>query len=246
MTHAPYPMHLPPLPSITNSQVIIQGDVSIDTSAAIAPGVILQADPDSRIIIAAGVCIGMGAILHAHKGTVEVDAGAILGAGVLVVGVSKIGANACIGAATTVWNSSVESWQVLPAGSIVGDTGRKADLEAPPPQQSAPVTNESEASKEGVAEPVNPPSEALPQVASEVKTGTEEPANELNGNAPQSDQPASTPTPEPAPKEAELPQKQPESNPAVGVTVYGQAHLNRLLTTLFPYKAANNPPKDEE
>ena len=99
---------------------------------------------------------------------------------------------------------------------------------------------------EGVAEPVNPPSEALPQVASEVKTGTEEPANELNGNAPQSDQPASTPTPEPAPKEAELPQKQPESNPAVGVTVYGQAHLNRLLTTLFPYKAANNPPKDEE
>lgn len=233
MTHDLCPMHLPPLPSIINSHVIVQGDVSIDTSAAIAPGVILQADPDSRIIIAAGVCIGMGAILHAHKGTLEIDPGAILGAGVLVVGVGKIGANACIGAATTIWNSSVDSWQVLPAGSVIGDTGRKiADASVSPPTETVRVK----------------PEEA---------TATSEPApsetafadNETNGQSAQVEaQTEPAPSESPPTPETELPQKeQPESKSNSGsVTVYGQAHLNQLLTTLFPYKSASKPPPEEE
>jgi len=118
-------MQLPTLPLISNSHVYVEGDVSIDPSAAIAAGVILRAAFDSKIIIAAGVCIGMGSILHSHQGTLEVEAGANLGAGVLVVGKGKIGANACIGAATTIWNSSIQSGQVVPAGSVVGDRGRQ-------------------------------------------------------------------------------------------------------------------------
>jgi carbon dioxide concentrating mechanism protein CcmN len=142
-------MHLPPLPPPINSQVYVNGDVSIDASAAIAPGAIVQADPDSKIIIAAGVCIGMGVILHAHKGTLEVEAGANLGAGVLVVGSGKIGANACIGAATTIWNSSVEPWQVVPPGSLLGDTGRTVattTTENVPATESAPAAEAEDVS----------------------------------------------------------------------------------------------------
>ena len=133
-------MHLPLLPAISNSDVYVTGDVSIDASAAIAPGVIIQAEPDSKIIIAAGVCIGMGAILHAHKGTLEVESGAILGAGVLVVGKGKIGNNACIGSATTIWNTSIEPWQVVPPASLLGDTGRQVAETSPPVAEEMPTT----------------------------------------------------------------------------------------------------------
>ncbi|GET41280.1 hexapeptide repeat-containing transferase [Microseira wollei NIES-4236] len=312
-------MHLPPLPSITTSHVIVTGDVSIDKSAAIAPGVILQADPDSRIIIAAGVCIGMGAILHAHKGILEIDAGAILGAGVLVVGVGKIGANACIGAATTIWNSSVDSWQVLPAGSMVGETGRKiADNSPPPPRRETPeitpeikqanleaatateevkatnfkaatsteevkatnfkaatateevkatnfkaatateevkATNFKAATSTEEVKPVTDESVAVKEQQVEAATSESAPAatafedNGINGkSAAAIEQPTTAPTEPPATPEVELtPQQAPNSDSiSVGVTVYGQAHLNRLLLTLFPYKSATNPPKNEE
>ncbi len=311
-------MHLPPLPSIINSHVIVTGDVSIDKSAAIAPGVILQADPDSRITIAAGVCIGMGAILHAHKGILEIDAGAILGAGVLVVGVGKIGANACIGAATTIWNSSVDSWQVLPAGSMVGETGRKIADNSPPPPPETPeiapevkpanfetttLTEEVKAPKLAAAtsteevkaanletatstEEVKAPKLAAATSTEEVKAAnletatsneevkavsdesvavkeqevavaTSEPApaptafedNGINGKSPTAiEQSATAPTETPATPEVEVTQQQaPDSESiSVGVTVYGQAHLNKLLLTLFPYKSATNPPPNEE
>ena len=45
--------------------VHLDGNVSIDPSAAIAPGVLLQAEENSRITIGAGVCIGAGTIVHA-------------------------------------------------------------------------------------------------------------------------------------------------------------------------------------
>jgi carbon dioxide concentrating mechanism protein CcmN len=162
-------MHLPTLPFISHSHVYVEGDVSIDASAAIAAGVILRADPDSKIIIAAGVCIGTGSLLHAHRGTLEVEACANLGAGVLVVGKGKIGANACIGAATTIWNSSIQSGQVVQAGSVVGDRGRQitdvsltststTSSDAPDPS----VASTSTTSKESLNGQVAPTSAAEP------------------------------------------------------------------------------------
>ena len=204
-------MHLSLLPPISNSQVYVKGDVSIHESAAIAPGAIVQADPGSKIIIAAGVCIGMGVILHAHKGTIEVETGAILGAGVLVVGTAKIGANACLGAATTIWNSSVEPSQILPAGSLIGDKGRSAPVKDE--TEDVPITEEenkevpiTEKEKEDVA--------------------TIEEATHNNGFSPTSS----------TQETAELATVA-ETPPPGGMAVYGQASLNRLLGTLFPYKA---------
>jgi carbon dioxide concentrating mechanism protein CcmN len=74
-------MHLPPLP-LSSNYVDTEGEVSIDPSATIASGVILRAATDSKIIIGAGVCIGIGSILTASQGILEVEAGANLGAGV--------------------------------------------------------------------------------------------------------------------------------------------------------------------
>ncbi len=51
---------------------LVSGSVTIHPSVAIAPGVLFQTDPESQIIIAAGACIGIGVILHTHKGILEV------------------------------------------------------------------------------------------------------------------------------------------------------------------------------
>ncbi|CAA9587814.1 Carboxysome protein CcmN [uncultured Synechococcales cyanobacterium] len=122
-------MNLPPLQPVSNSHFYVSGDVTIDPSVAIAPGVILQADQNSHLRIGAGVCIGMGAILHACEGILEVETGANLGAGALVIGKGRIGANACIGPAATIFNCSVEWGQVVPPGSLLGDNSRLSNVQ---------------------------------------------------------------------------------------------------------------------
>lgn len=203
-------MHLPPLPSSSNSQVYVKGDVRIDPSAAIAPGVILQAAPDGKIIIAAGVCIGMGSILQAQEGTLEVESGAILGAGVLVVGKGKIGANACVGAIATIWNHSIEPWQVVPAGALLGDAGRQI--------VNLPSTS------------TQPPRSEVQDTPSVSPSTTDK--EPLNGQVPTPKAVESThSTQEDSPTEPKA------ASPAsqTSQVISGQGNLNRLLKTLFPY-----------
>jgi carbon dioxide concentrating mechanism protein CcmN len=104
--------------------VHLDGNVSIDPTAAIAPGVLLQAEADSRITIGAGVCIGTGTIVHASGGNIDIGAGVCVGRGVLIVGSGSIDRNACIGAGTTVFNPQIEEGDVVPTHSIVGDLSR--------------------------------------------------------------------------------------------------------------------------
>ncbi len=194
-------MYLSPLKLSSNSQILVSGDVVVDEGAAIAPGVILQADPDSRISIAPGACIGMGVILHARQGTLEIGPGAILGAGVLVVGKGTIGPNACIGAGTTLIDPCVDRMQILPAGSLIGDIGRQVPVQAPA-EPEIPAASPP---------PAETPAEVPPQTAAE--TAAEAPAA----------------AEEQAPAPAEVP-----------TILYGQAHINRLLGTLFPHRQAFN------
>lgn len=191
-------MYVPPLRPPPNSyDTYISGEVTIDPSAAIAPGVLLQASPDSQIIIGAGVCIGMGSILHAYEGTLEIEAGANLGAGVLILGKGKIGANACIGSTVTVVDSSIEPQQVVLAGSLIGGIGRQVVA---------------------AAIRVDTINDAAPPV--EITT---------NGDAP-TPQPSSEP---PTDESSPVPEQQPPK-------VYGQAQLNRMLSTMFPHRQALN------
>lgn len=112
---------------ISTSHYYMSGDVTIQPGVAIAPGVLLQADPHSQIVIKAGACIGIGAILHAHNGVVEIGEGANIGAEVLLVGQIQVGRNACIGAATTIINSAIAAGQMIPPGSLIGENGRSPD-----------------------------------------------------------------------------------------------------------------------
>jgi carbon dioxide concentrating mechanism protein CcmN len=119
--------------------VHLDGNVSIDSTAAIAPGVLLQAEANSRITIGAGVCIGAGTIVHASGGNIEIGAGVCVGRGVLIVGSGSIDRNACIGAGSTVMNPQIESGAVIPTHSILGDRSRgevsvveTPDLPTPP------------------------------------------------------------------------------------------------------------------
>ena len=119
-------MSLPTLQlrSISTDHYYASGDVTIQSGVAIAPGVLLQADSDSCIVIKAGACIGIGSILHARHGKVEVGEGANIGAEVLLIGQVDIGSNACIGSATTILNSTIAPNQVVAPGSLVGDNSR--------------------------------------------------------------------------------------------------------------------------
>ena len=174
-------MYLSPLQLSSNSQILMSGDVVVNDGAAIAPGVILQADPGSRLSIAAGACIGMGAILHAREGNLDIGAGVILGAGVLVVGSGTIGANACIGAAATLIDPCIPQMQILPAGSLLGDSSRQIIAEDAPPETTA-----------AAAPAVEPPQKEEIKLETPPETAAE-PSPESNGAQPPP-QPAEGPT----------------------------------------------------
>ncbi|MFP4007433.1 MAG: transferase [Spirulinaceae cyanobacterium] len=153
-------MNLQPLHPVQTAHLQISGNVVIDPSAAIAPGAILRAAPNSKIIIAGGVCIGMGAILNAYNGTIEIQAGANLAPGVLIVGACTIGANACIGGITTIFNASVAAMQVIRAGSVLGDTSRTVEVleeVAPNLESDSAETETLEPSESQAATPEPPP-----------------------------------------------------------------------------------------
>jgi carbon dioxide concentrating mechanism protein CcmN len=125
--------YLPPLEPIGDFRSYVCGDVVIDQTAAIASGVLIQADLGGRITIAAGVCIGMGAVLHAQGGLLEIGAGANLGAGVLVYGTSKIGEGACIGASSSIVRAVIGKGAIVPPCSLIsGLEQSSAEKEASP------------------------------------------------------------------------------------------------------------------
>ena len=189
-------MYVPPLHPSNNFNSYVSGDVTIDPSAAIAPGVLLQANPNSRIVIGSGVCIGMGAILHAHEGTLEVESGVTLGAGVLVIGKGKIGANSCIGPTTTMLNPSIEPGKVVAAGSLIGDESRQIE------ETSRGTTTSVVASQ----------SAPIPSASGDSHAATK---NSLLTEP-------SLPTP--------------GTSEPTATKVYGQAHLDRMVSTMFPHR----------
>jgi carbon dioxide concentrating mechanism protein CcmN len=130
--------------------VHLDGNVSIDPSAAIAPGVLLQAEADSRITIGAGVCIGAGSIVHAKGGELEIGMGVCIGRGVLIIGSGTIERNACIGAGTTAIDPQIAEGEVIPTHSLLGDRsrGEVSVVETPEtsPKQPAAPANPHDAS----------------------------------------------------------------------------------------------------
>lgn len=189
---------------VSTSHYYISGDVTIQAGVAIAPGVLIQADPDSRIVIKTGACIGIGSILHAYSGTLEVGEGANIGAEVLLVGAVKIGANACVGAATTIYNGSVEWGQMIPPGSLIGDLSRRpeelkvTDTVVYPPPQEGPVEMQEPSSPPPplAATENNSPNSALETQASGVNVYGQVYVNQLLVKLFPNRQPSPPPTPD--------------------------------------------------
>lgn len=225
-------MSLPPFHPPRNLESFIRGDVTIHPSAAIAPGVLIQAEPDSRIIIKAGVCIGMGTVLHAYQGTLEIQESVNLGAGVLIIGHGTIGANACVGTSTTVFNSSIEPGQVVAPGSLYGDRSRQTGQ-----------ANSQKPSAEAVAEPVSSDAQVLtpsePQPSVSDPWATAEPPNSPPVAAPENLEPSTT---------SELAVRRSPSDLATetNAKVYGQDYLNHLLGALLPHRQALSQPLTED
>ncbi|BAY19133.1 hexapeptide repeat-containing transferase [Anabaenopsis circularis NIES-21] len=245
-------MSVPPLRLHNHFEPYISGDVTIHPSAVLAPGVILQAATNSKIIIGTGVCIGMGSILQVNEGTLEVEAGANLGAGFLMVGAGKIGTNACIGAATTVFNCSVEPGRVVPPSSVLGDTSRQISLS----QTQEPLTNNAVSPNVQEQQP-----EENNFVGSQEKPISISSTNlsasaflELNHQSISIPQPSPTPSAQPPPPEkdetaagsSEISADNSESSDIFGTQIYGQGSIHRLLTTLFPHRQSLNNPKSDE
>ncbi len=152
--------YLPPLEPIGDFRSYVCGDVVINETAAIAAGVLIQADLGGKIIIAAGVCIGMGAVLHAQGGLLEIGAGANLGAGVLVYGASKIGEGACIGASSSIVRAIIAKNAIVPPCSLISGLEQSAvEKEISPAiaqdlEMNRNIETQLEISREAVLDPV--------------------------------------------------------------------------------------------
>ncbi|MDZ7962078.1 MAG: transferase [Aulosira sp. DedQUE10] len=259
-------MSVPPLRLSNNFDSYISGEVIIHPSAVLAPGVILQAALNSKIIIGPGVCIGMGSILQIHEGTLEIEAGANLGAGFLMVGQGKIGTNTCIGSATTVFHCSVAPEQVIPPGSILGDISRRTGATEPELSTSNASTN-TQAAKEqktligrrrdkGQGRDREKTNSATTLSAGfylelEHQSSSEpQPASNLSNESPVEENPVlgGSNVEEAADVSKELSQDSQSSEPATespntfGTQIYGTGSIQRLLVTLFPHRQSLNEP----
>ncbi|BAU11040.1 unnamed protein product [Leptolyngbya sp. NIES-3755] len=201
-------MQSPPLQlmPVSTTHYYVSGDVTVHPGAAIAPGVLLQADSGSRIVIHQSVCVGLGTVIQAHGGTIELGEGVIIGAGVLLVGNVSVGDRACVGSGTTVMNRSIASLSIVPPGSLWCEELRSAAVEQTPEE----------------LEDVWQENGSKPQIEEIAQTnGAKSPTNaaEVNGAKP-----------------TEEPQESDEiESPASGNgQVYGQAYVNRMLGRMFP------------
>ena len=226
-------MYLPPLQPVSSKDVYISGDVTIHPSAVLAPGVVLQATPNSRIIIGAEVSIGMGTIINAYQGSVEIGNGATLGAGVLIVGDSTIGSNACIGTTTTIFNASIDSMTVIAPGSLIGDTSRQHRIEETQNNHHQSSETQTLSSQAKVDEHNGFSQNAKPDTQINFETAEVNPKNQesTDNNSEVSD---TTEVDFESSKDSSEVEQKPNS-------VVGQVYINQLLLTLFPHYQYSNP-----
>ncbi|MGF1541257.1 MAG: hypothetical protein ACFCU5_12535 [Pleurocapsa sp.] len=213
--------YLPPPQPVLNSDIIIHGDVEIHPTASLAPGVILQAAAHHKIFIGANVCVGMGVILNARKGSIRVENGVTLGSGVLIIGESIIGNNACVGTATTIFQASVAPMTVINPGSIIGDISRQLPTQEKTQNTTTEKVDNSVFNNKSNG--VNSSKSSTSSIDDQVKTNEVKLANSSSNVKANSS------------VELETEQNKDEVEKQQG-SVVGQAYINQLLITLFPHK----------
>ncbi|MGK7921893.1 MAG: hypothetical protein AB4080_18005 [Trichodesmium sp.] len=260
-------MQLSPLQHITNIEPFVSGDVKIDPSVAIAPGVIIQAANNCQVIIGSGVCIGMGAIIHAYHGNIEIESGATIGSGVLLVGKSKIGANVCIGALATIIEEDLESDKVVLPASITGNSGREIlDNNTFTPTKTNFLKNQNssknvdtldkfsennyisnlENTSLSSEETETETEQANTQLQSANTSSSSEETEQANTQLQLANTSSSSEETETETEESKT-QLQSESSPNIDPQIYGKEYVNQIMKTLFPHKnSLSSHPDDED
>jgi carbon dioxide concentrating mechanism protein CcmN len=232
-------MSLPILQPSTIDTTQIRGDVTIDRSVIIASGVILNATSGTKIILSSGVCLGMGTIITAYDGDVEIKENTILGSGSLILGSCVIGSQVSLGASVTVYNTNVEPLTVIPAGTIIGDRSRRVKLKEN--EEISPVKEEKQ---ENTA--INNPTQTIidgikngfatsldDQIVENDAHVRDTDDRTIEENIPEN-KPDSAKIEDNAETEIMNQQEVSEENTTKVNTVVGQVYINKLLFTLFP------------
>ncbi|WP_017292634.1 hypothetical protein [Geminocystis herdmanii] len=239
-------MSLPILQPSTIDTTQIRGDVTIDRNVIIASGVILNATSGTKIILSSGVCLGMGTIITAYDGDIEIKENTILGSGSLILGSCVIGSQVSLGASVTIYNTSVEPLTVIPAGTIIGDRSRKVELKEEKKDNGnfSEVSEVKQEKKE--APPINNHTQTIIDgIKNGFATNLDNHIVENNNDVSDTDdRTIEKNIPENEPDSAQVEdnleteimneQEVSEDNTTKVNTVVGQVYINKLLFTLFP------------
>ena len=200
-------------------------NVELGPDVVIAAGAVLEAAPDSQLKIAAGVCIGNGAVIQVYGGNLTIAAGANIGQEVLVVGAGQIGERACIGAESTVIHPRMEADAVIPAKSLIRDH----DQVLHPSPSTASSNGQAETVADHHASTSGPPAAAdttqadtQPSPSSETKSD-----NHHNNGHGQAETPDAT-----------------DGTMTAANFVYGRDQVMQLVKTLFPHRDMLNDADD--
>ena len=214
---------------MSQTHYCVMGDVTVAADAMIAPGVVLQASPGSRIVIASGACLAGGVCIQSRQGVLTIGVSANLGANVLVVGNGKVGDYACVSAGSTLMNPQLISESLVPPGAlVVSESGQGFAQEG-----SSSAENQVTVSQQNDSF-VNTFVEPLPIGPKPIETTS---LNDQNGqyvdpsvqsNGVQLDNGSSNGGSN----------RQGDGSSAIAVAgsqhVYGKDQINQLLSTLFP------------
>lgn len=223
-----------PLHFVSHTHYYCGGDVVVDDSAAVAPGVVFRAAPTGSIRIGPGVCVGAGVVIQAKQGCVMIESGVSLGTGVLIVGHGHVGKDACVGPSSTLINPAIAANEIVPPCSLV-ETAMSTPETTAPQNDVSPSQGASYFHSGGGFKPTGGPVPSMPMP------------------------PRTSPTVEPqavSPKAVHVPNIDPNINSAVppdlsagsGASaamakkqpVYGRDHVKSLLSALFPYRQSLN------
>ncbi len=220
-----------PLEFVSHTHYYRGGDVIVDATAAIAPGVVFRAAPKAAIRIGPGVCVGAGVVIQAKQGCLYIETGVSLGTGVLIVGHGHVGKDACVGPSSTLINPAIAPNTIIPPCSLIeaqasservttDQNGQASSFQAPNfqseqnPVPSMPVPPRTT--------PTVQPQSVAPKAVNVPDVETPEPSS--NGAASNDRSSSDSISAMSTPKKS----------------VYGRDHLNSLLTALFPHREPLN------
>lgn len=223
-----------PLHFVSHTHYYRGGDVVIDASAAIAPGVVFRAAPTGSIRIGPGVCVGAGVVIQAKQGCVMIESGASLGTGVLIVGHGHVGKDACVGPSSTLINPAIAANEIVPPCSLVDPKISASETAAPRSGVSA-SSGASYFQSGGQSGGFTPSSGPVPSMPMPPRTS---PTVE-----PQAVSPKAVHVPDidtSTPSDMSVGSGVPPATIAQNRPVYGRDHVKSLLSALFPYRQSLN------